>query len=304
MSFVVGGLAVFFGLRTFSRLNRPLDRILTVIAVPATSILLALLAAAVVILALQPTPTGGDFVIEGWQTALTGRLEVLWYAYLTLFSNSLGTVGGFAESLKFATPLIFTGLAVAFGFQAGLFNIGAPGQMVLGAIFAMLVGLYMPGPRFVVLPLAVLASAIGGGFWGAIPGWLKARFGANEVINTILLNYIAASLLLFVLSSRLDFAAPALRIIIVFAAGAIVAILLNLIPPVRKVFSRSPRVTFAIIGVLALGAMVLVGLPREGDSTISFTLPSKRRGRSPSLTRYSQRRAYNSSPPSSAWTAR
>ena len=75
--------------------------------------------------------------------------------------------------------------------------------MVLGAIFAMLVGLYMPGPRFVVLPLAVLASAVGGGFWGAIPGWLKARFGANEVINTILMNYIAASLLLFVLSSRL-----------------------------------------------------------------------------------------------------
>ena len=170
LSFVVGGLAVFFGLRTFHRLGRTVDRILTVIAVPATSILLALLAAAVVILALQPTPTGGDFVIEGWQTALTGRLEVLWYAYLTLFSNSLGTVGGFAESLKFATPLIFTGLAVAFGFQAGLFNIGAPGQMVLGAIFAMLVGLYMPGPRFVVLPLAVLASAVGGGFWGAIPG--------------------------------------------------------------------------------------------------------------------------------------
>src|SRR5690606_34266796 len=107
-----------------------------------------------------------------------GRIDTLWYAYFTMFHDALGTVNGFAESLKFATPLIFTGLAVGFGFQAGLFNIGAPGQMIMGAIFAMLAGLYLPGPRLLVLPLAVAASALGGGLWGALPGFLKARFGA------------------------------------------------------------------------------------------------------------------------------
>ena len=174
-----------------------------------------------------------------------GKLDTLYYSYQTLFANSLGTLGGFMESLKFATPLIFTGLAVAFGFRAGLFNIGAPGQMVLGAIFAALVGVYMPGPRLVVLPLAVIAAALGGGLWGALPGWLKARFGANEVINTILLNYIAASLLLFVLSGRQIFAAPALRIIQTIAIFAVVGIVIGLIPPVRRLLARAPRLSFA-----------------------------------------------------------
>jgi general nucleoside transport system permease protein len=80
--------------------------------------------------------------------------------------------------------------------------------MVLGSIFAMFVGLYMPGPKWFVLPVAMFAAAVGGGLWGAIPGYLKARFGANEVINTILLNFVAASLLLFMLSSSPTFAAP------------------------------------------------------------------------------------------------
>lgn len=281
LAYITGGLALFFGLRLFTRLGRTLDRILTLIAVPATSILLALLAAAFVILFLQETPVNGDIDIANWQIALAGRLEVLWYSYLTLFANSLGTVGGFAESLKFATPLIFTGLAVAFGFQAGLFNIGAPGQMVLGALFAMLVGLYMPGPRLVVLPLAVFAAALGGGIWGGIPGWLKARFGANEVINTILMNYIAASLLLFMLSSSNTFSAPALRILWLIGSVAVLAIVLSLIPPVRALVSRSPRTVFAALGVVVLIGSVVVGLPRAGDRSVAFALPFKAPGSEP-----------------------
>ena len=124
---------------------------------------------------------------------LVGRIDTLWHAYLTLFSDSLGTLSGFMEALKFSTPLIFTGLAVAFGFQAGLFNIGAPGQMIIGDIFAMLIGVYLPGPKILILPATVIAAAVGGGLWGALPGWLKARFGASEVINTILLNLVAAA---------------------------------------------------------------------------------------------------------------
>jgi ABC-type uncharacterized transport system permease subunit len=91
---------------------------------------------------------------------------------------------------------------VALGFRGGLFNIGAPGQLIMGAIAAMLVGIYLPGPRWLVLPLAILAAAMAGGLWGALVGWLKARFGAHEVINTIMFNYIAASVFLFLISAN------------------------------------------------------------------------------------------------------
>lgn len=278
---LTGLLAAFFGLRSFGRVSPIIDRVLRLVAVPAVSIVLALLVAGLFILRLQPTPTGSGVEIVGWQMALAGRLETLWHAYFTLFANSLGTIGGFAESLKFATPLIFTGLAVAFSFRAGLFNIGAPGQMVLGAIAAMLVGLYMPGPRLVVLPAAVLASAIGGGLWGALPGWLKARFGANEVINTILLNYIAAALLLFILSSNLTFAAAALRIITAFGVLLGLVLIALLIAPLRRVLARRPRLSFAAFGVVALVMMVIAGLPRAGDRPIAFTMPFKAPGFEP-----------------------
>jgi simple sugar transport system permease protein len=96
------------------------------------------------------------------------------------------------ESLMAATPLIFAGLSVALGFRAGLFNIGAEGQLFLGAIFAAFVGYAFRGlPAIIHIPLAFLAGAVGGGFWGFIPGWLKAKTGGHEVINTIMMNYIA-----------------------------------------------------------------------------------------------------------------
>lgn len=96
------------------------------------------------------------------------------------------------ESLMAATPLIFAGLAVALGFRAGLFNIGAEGQLFLGAIFAAFVGYSLKGlPPIIHIPVAFLAGAVGGGLWGFIPGWLKAKTGGHEVINTIMLNYIA-----------------------------------------------------------------------------------------------------------------
>ncbi len=98
----------------------------------------------------------------------------------------------FFESLVAATPYIFGGLAVALGFRAGLFNIGAEGQIFIGAIFGVYVGYSLTGlPAFIHMPLAFLAGALGGAVWGFIPGWLKARTGAHEVINTIMLNYIA-----------------------------------------------------------------------------------------------------------------
>ena len=105
-----------------------------------------------------------------------------------------------SETLLAATPLIFTGLAVALGFQCGLFNIGAEGQLFVGAAAATFVGFSLVGvPWFVHLPLVIVAGFAGGGLWGFIPGFLKARTGAHEVIVTIMLNYIAYLLIDFIL---------------------------------------------------------------------------------------------------------
>jgi simple sugar transport system permease protein len=96
------------------------------------------------------------------------------------------------ESLVATTPFIFGGLAVALGFRTGLFNIGVEGQLFVGAIFAAFVGYSVQGlPAIIHIPLALLAGALGGALWGFIPGWLKAKTGGHEVINTIMLNFIA-----------------------------------------------------------------------------------------------------------------
>ena len=98
----------------------------------------------------------------------------------------------FTNSLVTATPYIFAGLAVALGFRCGLFNIGAEGQFYVGALGSAFVGYSITTlPWFIHLPLALLGGALAGAIWGAIPGYLKAKFGAHEVVNTIMMNYIA-----------------------------------------------------------------------------------------------------------------
>lgn len=269
LSLVTGLLAFLFGLRLIPAFSPLLNRLLRHIAIPAAAIFLALLAAAVVILGLQATALGRGVTIDSPFMYMVGRLDTLFYAYQSLFAQSLGTLGGFLDSLKFATPLIFTGLAVAFAFRVGLFNIGAPGQMTLGAIFAMLAGLYIPGPKVIVLPLAIMAAALGGGLWGALPGWLKARFGANEVINTILLNYIAYSLLLFILSSSHSFAVPVVRILVAMAISIAIFIALLLLPATRAKLLHHANLSRWLGLGLMLVVMVVAGLPRAGDSIIA-----------------------------------
>ena len=96
------------------------------------------------------------------------------------------------ESLVAATPYIFAGLAVAVGFRCGLFNIGVEGQLFIGAIFSVWVGYSFPGlPAIIHIPLALAAGALGGALWAIPPAILKAKVGAHEVINTIMMNYIA-----------------------------------------------------------------------------------------------------------------
>jgi simple sugar transport system permease protein len=97
-----------------------------------------------------------------------------------------------AESLVIATPYIFAGLAVALGFRGGLFNIGAEGQLYIGGLASVFVGYSITGlPWYIHLPLALLVGILAGFLWGTIPGVLKATTGAHEVINTIMMNYIA-----------------------------------------------------------------------------------------------------------------
>ena len=142
-------------------------------------------------------------------------------AYRALFAGSLGSPVRFAEAFSSgdadqiqaafrplsetivnATPLIFAGLAVAIGFRAGLFNIGAEGQFNAGAITGAFVGFTLTGlPMIVHLPLAILAGFAGGAIWGAIPGFLKAKTGAHEVITTIMLNFIALRTLDYLLKT-------------------------------------------------------------------------------------------------------
>jgi simple sugar transport system permease protein len=113
-------------------------------------------------------------------------------AYRALFAGAFGGKRAIAETLVAATPLILGGLGFAIAFRAGLFNIGIEGQMVLGGLAAGLIGAVDLGlPRAVHLPLALAAAALAGGLWGGLPGFLKARTGAHEVITTIMLNYLA-----------------------------------------------------------------------------------------------------------------
>ncbi|MCW5873182.1 MAG: ABC transporter permease [Anaerolineales bacterium] len=111
----------------------------------------------------------------------------------------------FLESLTKSVPYIFAGLAVALGFRAGLFNIGAEGQLFMGAICSVYVGFALTGlPAFIHLPLALGAGALGGALWGFIPGLLKAKTGGHEVINTIMMNYIAFRLSEYLLRGPLQ----------------------------------------------------------------------------------------------------
>lgn len=125
-------------------------------------------------------------------------------AYQALLVGSVGSVKAISETLTAATPLILSGLSVAIAFRAGLFNIGGEGQMLIGGMFGVLVGFSITGlPLFVHLPLALIAGIIGGAIWGFIPGFLKARTGAHEVIVTIMLNFIALRLVDYFLKTDL-----------------------------------------------------------------------------------------------------
>ncbi len=150
------------------------------------------------------------FLVGGVVILLIGDSPV--QTYRLLIGSAFSWPDGIGYTLFFATPLIFTGLAVAVAFRCGLLNIGAEGQLYVAAFAAAWVGIKLGGvvipaatggaanlplanlPGIILIPLCCLAAIAAGAFWGAIPGVLKARFGSHEVINTIMLNFIAVAL--------------------------------------------------------------------------------------------------------------
>ncbi|ADA66829.1 MULTISPECIES: ABC transporter permease [Thermotoga] len=139
--------------------------------VPFFSVIIALLIAAVVIILIGQNPV---------------------IAYKAMIEGAFGNIQALADTVIKTTPLILTGLAVGFGFRAGLFNIGAEGQMIMGGILATVVGMHMRGiPPALAIPLTMIAGMLGGAVWASIAGYLKAKTGAHEVVSTIMLNWIA-----------------------------------------------------------------------------------------------------------------
>lgn len=114
--------------------------------------------------------------------------------FWALFIGSLGGRNQIAQTLVQTTALIFPALGVTIAFRAGLFNIGAEGQLIVGGVLAGAVGAAFPLPGPLAMAAILAAGMVGGGIWGAIAGWLRARFNANEIISTLMLNFIAAAL--------------------------------------------------------------------------------------------------------------
>ncbi|MCR8632691.1 ABC transporter permease [Paenibacillus radicis (ex Xue et al. 2023)] len=121
--------------------------------------------------------------------AVTGHNPFEGYSYL--FQGGLKNPERIGNTIATATPLIFTGLSVAFAFRTGLFNIGVAGQMLIGGLCATAIGLSFDLPRAQLLLLMVISGFIGGAIWGFVPGILKARFNVHEVVSTIMMNWIA-----------------------------------------------------------------------------------------------------------------
>ncbi|CAB4553831.1 MAG: ABC transporter permease [Actinobacteria bacterium] len=150
----------------------------------------------------------GDFFIAVWNS-IFGAYDALFrgaiYNYKAL--DSIGMIKPLTETLSYATPITLAGLGMAVAFRSGLFNIGGTGQIIFGAMGAAFVGFTFELPAVIHLPLAVAAGVIASALFGGFVGFLKAATGANEVIVTIMMNYIAGLLLFYVLTTPL-FQAP------------------------------------------------------------------------------------------------
>lgn len=163
-----------------------LFRTLDVLGLPAVAMMMGFL--------------GGGLII--WLTS--GSLGTVFVAFGAMIDGAFIKTRGLSETLVAMTPYVFLGLGLAIGFKAGLFNIGVEGQFYIGAISGVWAGILFPDlPGIIHLPFVLLAGALGGALWAAIPGFLKARTGAHEVITTIMMNYVAFRLTEYLVSDPL-----------------------------------------------------------------------------------------------------
>ncbi|MBV8151567.1 MAG: ABC transporter permease [Candidatus Eremiobacteraeota bacterium] len=127
--------------------------------------------------------------------------------FSALLVGALGSSPEVAETLVQTTALLFPALGIALAFRAGLFNIGAEGQLIVGGLFVGVVGEHLIAPGFLAIPILLALGALGGGVWGALAGALRARFEANEVIATLMLNIVARLFAAYVIAGPLKSAA-------------------------------------------------------------------------------------------------
>lgn len=166
-----------------------LRRVRDVSLVPAVAIGLALVIGAVILILSSPLIHGFD-------------LGLPLIAYRALAEGAFGSFNAVVNTLVNATPLVLAGLAVGIGFRAGLFNIGAQGQFLVGAVSASVAAIALTdAPAVLAIPLTLMAGMLGGLAWGFIPGFLKAFTGAHEVVTTIMLNFVAIQLVSYLISS-------------------------------------------------------------------------------------------------------
>jgi ABC-type uncharacterized transport system permease subunit len=258
-----GGAAVVARLRDLG--NR--------LVVPALALVTALVVGGLVIIFSDPDTLEewGEFTSDP-DGALRASWDIVFESYKALYDSSLGTPSALGRTLVEATPLALAGLSVALAFKAGLFNIGAAGQLIVGATCAGWVGFTWDLPTAIHLPLAVIAGALGGAAWGSIAGWLKARTGAHEVITTIMLNYVSYRLLDYALRSD-AFQRPGRN------------------DPISKPVTESARLPEVSVGEMTVHAGLFIALLAGwgawwllGRSTVGFRMRAV--GANPSASRY------------------
>jgi len=209
-----------------------------VILVPLISLLLAAILSALVILAIGEDPIA---------------------AVQLMVSGALGSTYGWGYTLYYATNFMFTGLAVAVAFHAGLFNIGGEGQAMLGGLGVALVCLFIPWPHWSVAVLAaIIGSALFGALWAAIPAYLQAKRGSHIVITTIMFNFIAAAVLNYMLVNILRPAGSMDPATARFPETVHLPSLHDLLAPLGIAFSKAAPANVSL--VVAMIACVLVWL--------------------------------------------
>lgn len=193
------------------------------------------------------------FVIGGILILIIGDNPI--EAYRLLLGSALSWPDGIGYTLFYATPLIFTGLAVLVALRCGLLNIGAEGQLYVAAFATAWVGITLANvSAWILLPLCFVAAILAGGVWGAIPGVLKARFGSHEVINTIMLNFVAVALVSYFTQYHYKIPGDPIMETAPIGAGAHIARLGKFIPGLPE------RIPLNLAFILALVCCVLVYL--------------------------------------------